>query len=297
MNLRRVITQLFLVTLCSAFIAPSQLAAAEPDAVVWNTEGFEAPESAHYDSASKAIFVSNVVGSPIEKDGKGHISRLGLDGKVLTREWVKGLNAPKGLRVHNGRLWVADIDQVLAIDVKTAKIVSRTAVPDARFLNDLEVAADGTVYVSDTLRSNIVQLRLGKVSTLLESDKLESPNGLLIDNGRLVIGAWGLTTDFTTKVPGRLLAIDLATKKLSPISLQPVGNLDGVEPDGSGGYFVSDWNAGTVMHLPARGRQKLLIEGLKGAADLGIVPGRQLLIVPRMNENLVTAYDLKKLGK
>ena len=78
---------------------------------LWNLTGdFQAPESAYYDAASKAVFVSSINGQILERDGNGYISRLTPDGKIVSARWVTGLNAPKGLRSSGGTLWVSDID-------------------------------------------------------------------------------------------------------------------------------------------------------------------------------------------
>ena len=42
---------------------------------------------------------------PDGRDGKGRISKLGLDGTVVTADWFTALNAPKGLRSFGGTLW------------------------------------------------------------------------------------------------------------------------------------------------------------------------------------------------
>ena len=78
------------------------------------------PESVYLDEGSGYLYVSQINGNPGEKDGNGRISKLGLDGSVVTADWVTGLNAPKGLRSFAGTLWVADIDEVLAIDIASA---------------------------------------------------------------------------------------------------------------------------------------------------------------------------------
>src|SRR6478672_8769038 len=70
--------------------------AAEPQKL-WEASGFKQPESVVFDRASGAIYVSNVNGDPMKKDGNGFISKLGPDGKVVTMEWVKGLDSPTGL--------------------------------------------------------------------------------------------------------------------------------------------------------------------------------------------------------
>ena len=72
------------------------------------------PESVYLDEGSGYLFVSQIDGQPNEKDGKGRISKLGLDGTVVTADWFTALNAPKGLRSFGGTLWVADMDEVSA---------------------------------------------------------------------------------------------------------------------------------------------------------------------------------------
>jgi sugar lactone lactonase YvrE len=120
---------------------------------LWNlTSGFQAPESAYYDAASKAIFVSSINGQILERDGNGYISRLTPDGEVVNAKWVTGLNAPKGLRSSGGTLWVSDIDEVVAVDISSGKITQRVKIDGAQFLNDLATGPDGTVYVSDSTR-------------------------------------------------------------------------------------------------------------------------------------------------
>ena len=114
-------------------------------------EGMNAPESVYFDEASGSIFVSQIVGAPDQRDGEGHITRLDSDGNVVDAAWVEGLDAPKGLRSHDGTLWVADIDRLIGISIETGEIVSEVAIDGAVFLNDVATGDDGTVYVSDML--------------------------------------------------------------------------------------------------------------------------------------------------
>lgn len=60
-----------------------------------------------------------VNGQPTEKNGKGFIARLSTKGEVLTLEWAKGMDAPKGMGLAGDLLWVTDIDRLHAIDTKT----------------------------------------------------------------------------------------------------------------------------------------------------------------------------------
>jgi DNA-binding beta-propeller fold protein YncE len=77
---------------------------------LWEATGFKQPESAVFDRAAGAIYVSNVNGDAMKKDGNGFISKLGPDGKVVAIEWIKGLDSPTGLALANGKLYAADVD-------------------------------------------------------------------------------------------------------------------------------------------------------------------------------------------
>lgn len=257
------------------------------------TEGMNGPESAYVDLDTGLLFVSQVGGGPVDKDGNGRISKLSLDGRVLAADWVTGLNAPKGLRSFRGTLWAADIDEVVGIEIATGKVCCRVKVEGAKFLNDVAVAADGAVYVSDMLLSRIHRVKDGKAGVFAEGEELEFPNGLLAEGVSLVVAAWGKPSeDFSTKVPGRLFRLDLATKAKTLITKEPTGNLDGVESDGRGGYVVSDWIAGKVLHVTKDGVVKVLLTESKGTADHAYLPLQRTLILPRMLDNKTAAYDL-----
>jgi sugar lactone lactonase YvrE len=276
-------------------------ATAAPAAITsgWTvTEGVDAPESVYIDAPSGSIFVSIIGGMPGDRDGNGRIMKLTPDGKVVSAAWVTGLNAPKGLRSYKGTLWTADIDEVVGIDIATGRVASKLKIDGAQFLNDVAVGDDGTVYVSDTMLSKIYAVKDGKAAVFAEGDDIEYPNGLLVDGDRLIVAGWGKPeADFTTKVPGRLFALDLKTKKKTLITPRPFGNIDGLELDGRGGYIITDYQKGLLLHVTSNGESKTLKEFKPGTADLAFVPGRNIAIVPHMNENKIVAYDISDLLK
>ncbi|MBM3817960.1 MAG: hypothetical protein FJW14_02910 [Acidimicrobiia bacterium] len=257
------------------------------------TDGIAAPESVYVDTESGFIFSSQIDGAPDAKDGNGRIVKLGGDGKVIAANWVTGLNAPKGLRSCQGTLWVADLGEVVAIETASGRISSRVALPNAQFPNDVACGPDGTVYVSDMIGNRIYAVQNGTATVFAEGEQLEWPNGLLVENGRLIVGGWGRPeADFTTKVPGRLFALDLKTKAKTPITPKPFANIDGVELDGRGGYVVTDYLAGKVMQVSAAGEVRELRKYMPGTADHAFVPAGNVLVVPHMNENKVASYDV-----
>lgn len=283
----------------------SAAAFAEPKPL-WTTPAklpLEMPESAYYDDASQTIYVSNVgTGGPLAKAHKGWIYAIEClhgsceatkpKGKIVT-----GLNAPKGMGVYRGHLWVTDIDRLVEIDLKTRKILRKIAVPGAKFLNDIAIHPDGRVFVSDTLTSKIHVVDHGKVSVFVAGPELASPNGLLVDGRRLIVAAWGLTKDFTETTSGGLYLIDLKTKKRSawPGLDKPIGNLDGLVRGSGGMFYISDWAASKVYAVTAEGGLRIVAEKLKNSSDLGYAPG--LLLVPEMGANRLSAYRERDLLK
>lgn len=269
----------------------STIVAAEPQKA-WEASGFKNPESVVYDHAAGAIYVSNVDGEPMGKDGNGFVSKLGPDGQVVAIEWIKKLNAPKGLALAGGKLYVADIDELVAIDVAQGAITARYDVPDAKFLNDVTADAQGRVYVSDMVTNSIWALDGGKLSLWLHDDALDHPNGLLAEDEQIVVASWGtMDENAPTKVPGRMRVVDLGTKKVSDLGDSTLaGNLDGVVPDGKGGYFVTDWVNGGLFHVLAEGKATRLLPLKQGSADLGTGPAGSFVVVPMMMDGTVLAY-------
>ena len=277
--------------------APAAAAPAQPPAVKagWVVQDMRTPESAYLEEGSGYLFVSQIDGAPNEKDGKGRISKLGLDGTVVAADWFTGLNAPKGLRSFAGTLWVADLDEVVGIDVASGKENARVKVAGAIFLNDVAVGTEGTVYVSDMLGNKIYAIKDGKAAVFAEGDQLEYPNGLFVEGERLIVGGWGSkpAADFTTKVLGRLYALDLKTKQKTLITKQPVGNIDGVEQEARGGYLITDYLAGKLIQVSPTGESRVVRTFKPGLADHTFLYAQgDILIAPHMNENTVAAYDI-----
>ncbi|MCZ8217420.1 MAG: hypothetical protein O9262_14340 [Cyclobacteriaceae bacterium] len=69
-------------------------------------------ESVIYDSTNQVLYVANINGQPTDKDGNGFIAKLGLDGKIVQAQWVTGMDAPKGMGIYNGKLFVSDIKRI-----------------------------------------------------------------------------------------------------------------------------------------------------------------------------------------
>jgi outer membrane protein assembly factor BamB len=276
------------------FLAGAGALAAELEQA-WQVTGLDGPESAVLDAGEGVLYVSNVNGEPAAADGNGYISKLSLAGEIQDKEWVTGLNAPKGLALHDGKLYVSDIDELVVIDTASGEITARHKAPGATFLNDVTAHQDGRVFVSDMMQNQIWKLEGDQFEVWVEDQALENPNGLLAEQDRLVVGAWGKPNeDFSTDVPGHLKAVDYQSKEITSIGPgDPIGNLDGVEPDGQGGYLVTDWFSGGLYDIGADGKAEMIMDLNQGSADHEFVEDENLAVIPMMMDGTVNAYKIR----
>lgn len=280
----------------TAAIAALSTSALADLATKWSLAGFSHPESVYLDIPQQVLYVSNVNGAPLDKDGNGFISKVTRDGKLITLKWIEGLNAPKGMVMRGHTLYVTDIDKLVEIDTKSGKITNSYPAEGAVFLNDPAVDAAGNVYVSDIAKRKIWQLKDGKMSIWFDKEDLMHINGLrVIYGGKLLVAGWGreMNDDGSTKVLGNLMTIDLATKEIKNLGGgQPVGNLDGIGRDAHGNFLVTDFIKGALYRIKKDGTFETLIDLPAGSADLDVIDKGQTAVIPVMMENTVTAYEV-----
>jgi sugar lactone lactonase YvrE len=282
----------FVIGLLAALLV-CDAAAAEPK-LVFEVKGLEQPESVVQDPATGALYVSNIVGAVMQKDGNGYIAKLKPDGAIATKSWVKGLNAPTGLALHDRTLYVADVDELIEINVASGEIAKRYPAKGAIFLNDVAVGEDGTVYVSDTPMNTIWRLKDGTFEPWFANDVLNGPNGLLVQDGKLIVASFGkLPGEGQKQELGGLLAVDIEKQAVSTVgSNDKLGNLDGLQALQPGVYLVTDWAAGGLYRIDAKGKYDRLLKLGKGSADFVYFPDKKLALIPIMLSNSLVAYTL-----
>lgn len=247
---------------------------------LWETKNLPTPESTLFVERDKVLYVSLIDGGSMEKDGKGGIARLNLDGSVKDQDWVTGMDAPKGLHIHEDLLYVADLTAVLVVDVITGNEIRRIEVPGSIMLNDVTGDDNGIIYVSDTRANKIFQIKNNQVSLFL--DNTANVNGLKFYNNNLY-----------ALVDKELWKVD-ASKKVQVIAKGFALPGDGLEPVGKGDFLVSCWG-GLLYYVYADGRNDLLLDvrGKMNTADIGFDPKTNTIYVPTFNNNSVKAFKLQ----
>ncbi len=239
-------------------------------------------ESVLFDPNNNLLYVSCINSvSAGKKDMDGFIARLGLDGKIITRKWVTGLSAPKGMGIDRQTLYVTDIDRLVAIDIASGKITRTWPVKGASFLNDIAVAEDGSVYFTDTNTNTVYALKEGQVITVLMDQQLGGANGVYVEGNQLLV---------TGSNSGQVYRLDLSTLRVQMVADSIPGG-DGVEKYGPG-WLVSNW-AGEIYHIGATGRITEILDSREArlnAADIEVVEDKRLLLIPTFYGNCLTAY-------
>jgi outer membrane protein assembly factor BamB len=251
---------------------------------VWtSTEGLNVPESSCYNADDKTIYVSNIVGMHNIKDGMGYISKLNEKGEFIEKEWVKGLNAPKGIACTKTSLYVTDIDRVIEVDLKTGKIEKTYQNRKSKSLNDVAIASDGRVYISDSGGNCIFYVAKDSLEVFMESDQLSAMNGILANDNLLYLGS-----------KGNFISVGQKTKAITILS-ENVGYLDGILMVDQNKFITSDFGGKAQLIEPGKGVELLIntTEMKINAADLGFIPSQKLLLVPTFYDNKVVAYKLK----
>lgn len=266
--------------LLSAILITPNLTAQHSLEKLWATDTvLTKPESVLFDAISKSLFVSNI--GDILKEGMGSISKIGLDGKIIKRDWVKGLTAPKGLGLYKNKLYAAEQNTVAVIDVSTEAIVQRIPVEEAEFLNDIAIDEKGIVYVSDSRKNKVHKIENGKASVYLEN--MNSVNGLLAKGKYLYL------------LTGTTLQKADENKKLSTLADGIEGGADGIEMIRDNEFIVTGWG-GMIYYVKEDGSKQTLSDTRDkkiNAADLGYDPNSKTIYIPEMSQNCVVAYKLK----
>lgn len=270
----------------SAAPAPTERVAFAADpTMLMEVTGFSGPESVIWDSIQDVYFVANINGDPTAKDGNGFISRVRPDGAIDSLRFIGAgrdsvfLHAPKGMAIIGSTLWVADIDRVRAFHRETGTPVGGIdlSARGVEFLNDVEIGADGSLYVSETATDRIFRVEPSlRLTTILEGGELDGPNGLLWDHA----GARLLIASFNG---GKVLAWTPGDSTTTVVATGPEG-LDGFARFHDGAIYVSTLSGNAVLALGADALTSV-IASVASPADIRADAHRGRLLVPMLDQD------------
>jgi SMP-30/Gluconolactonase/LRE-like region len=257
---------------------------------------FRFSESLSYD-ADRDLYVSINAGMPQEMiQNDGYVSLVNPDGSAHTLKWIGAsragltLNHPLGSDIANGLLYVVDIDTVRWFDMKTGEPKGQVQVPGVIRFNDLEVAADGTIYATQTgLPGDATSWKVYKVtpqgqsSVVVTGAPLSMPNGIAFDaKGNLVVVNIGSNDVHTFTPDGKLVTTEQAVDP---------GN-DGIVVTADGTKYVSSVRQGTVSRIRPGQKAEVVASGIPSAASMTYDSKRNRLVIPMNDWNAIAIVEL-----
>jgi hypothetical protein len=273
-------------------------------------------ESCSYDTTRGVIVVPNRGVAQNVQTNNAWISFINHDGSVHTARWVGiqnpgdprttmttplVLNEPLGSDIANGVLYLADRDGgtnpndplvsvVRKFDMKSGMPAGEIRVDKSTGFNDLEVAADGTIYATQTgvggqnPDPNSWQVwkitPSGQASMFVQGAPLRQPNGIAFDEkGNVVVVNIGNAEVQTFSPEGKLLKTEMA--------VQP-GN-DGLVIMKDGTKYVSSVQQGGVSRIRPNQPAELIAQNIPNPASMCYDEGANQLVIP-MNANNGLAF-------
>ena len=272
-------------------------------------------ESCSYDAERGVIVVPNRGVPQIVQGNNGWVSFINHDGSVHTARWIgvqnptaRGgltpplvLNEPFGSDIVKGILYVADLDGGTMANEPTVAVIRRfnlrtgapageTRVERSTWLNDIEVAEDGTIYATqsgdrgDNANPATWQVwkisPAGQASVFVQGPPLRVPNGIAFDSqGNIVVVNVGDSAVLTFSPAGQLLKTETAAQSGS----------DGlvIMPDGT--KYVSSVVNGGVSRIRPGKPAELIARNIPNAASMCYDAGANQLVIP-MNPNNGLAF-------
>jgi hypothetical protein len=248
--------------------------------------GVGTPESVAYDPREKVFYAGDFGGpasTSADKDGKGKINKITLDGKV-TDSGLKPaagqppMNKPKGIWIRGNRLWVADLDAVWVFDLKTKQ--GKRLEVGTSYANDVTVVRN-VLYITDNrndvvlsvVPANFLKSKKDPKITKIVSGKGINPNGIYPSrNGSLLLGGFKSKDD-----PHGIYELGLGQE--AKLISKPIGLVDGIYQMRNGEIIATDWVTNSLFQWNEKMGVRKLVGDIKGPADFCVIRNKQGLLV------------------
>jgi Cu-Zn family superoxide dismutase len=222
------------------------------------------PEGIAYHAESGAAFVSGA--------GDGSLHRIDLASGDVDTGLVPGSRPPFGiigLAVGDDDLWAAGgmTGEILRFDVASGELEATLSTPEAEstFLNDLVVAPNGDVYVTDSNRPVLFRVPDGgdEVEAWLDLDGTPIPFGEGINLNGIVVSEDGESLIVVHMASGTLYRIDIASRDVDPI------DLGGATVEAGDGMVLER----TTLYIVQNGPDQVSVVELAGDLARGEIAG------------------------
>jgi hypothetical protein len=210
----------------------------------------------------------------------GFLTLLSTTGEVISWSVVDGLDAPLGMALVDKQLYVVDNNRVKVFHWPSYRLLE-TVDLDASVANDIAVAPDGTIYVTDMARDQvIVHTPDGSGSVLGGAPRFKRANGIHIDGENLYVGGT------------RLWRVNLDTGLATTIGPEWITDVDGIEIEADGTLQITP-AAGPLIRYRSDDEFEILGGEGVSSANHGFAANLKLALIPTGWDNTVIAIRIE----
>ncbi len=231
------------------------------------SQNYSSAESVEWDPINEQWLVSNGF-NIIADDGLGNKTIFSNDGTSY------------GLEVMGDVLYGLTGSALKAIDLNTKETLFELNISGAGFLNGLTNDGESTLYATDFSNREVIKIDVSDINQptyeTFISNTFETPNGILYDgeNDRLLYVTW--------QSNAKVKAIDLTTKAITTIVNTNLDNIDGIDDDAEGNFYLSSWSPDiiTKYNQDFTLSEVITTPTLNNPADIGFDKDNMVLAIP-----------------
>ncbi len=233
-------------------------------------------ESLEYDPIENRFFSSTNGSSIVQRAEDGTISFFG-----------SGLQASYGMEVMNNTLFAIDGNTVYGYDLTSESEVMQISIAGAAFLNGMASDGNNRLWVTDFSAKRIHEIDVSDydnpLAALVVANTLTTPNGIVYDEveDRLIFVNWGQNAP--------VKQVSLPGYEVSTLVTTALGNIDGIDNDGSDNFYISSWSPNRITRYNSDFSVSEIITapGISSPADICYAQPIDTLAIPNGN-NTVT---------
>ncbi|WP_033959697.1 T9SS type A sorting domain-containing protein [Psychroserpens jangbogonensis] len=231
------------------------------------SQNYSNAESVEYDPINDRWLVSN--GNRIlSDDGQGNLSYFGTG------------TTSYGIEVMGNTVFGIQGSNIVGYDLTTEQQVTTVTISGASFLNGMTSDGVNTIYVTDFGQDKIHEIDFSNfatpVATQIVANTQNTPNGVLYDgdNNRLIYTSWGNNA--------QIKQVDLSNNQVSTIITTSLGNIDGIDDDAAGNFYVSSWTPDRITKYDSnfQNPETVTTPSLNNPADIGINKATGIMGIP-----------------
>lgn len=241
-------------------------------------QNYQNAESVEYDPVYKRWLVANG-DNIIEDDGYGNLS-------VFSPE-----DATHGMEVLGNKLYLIDNNVIRVFDLELQLMQGWVEISGASFLNGMTSDGGNNLYVTDFGAGKIYKVDVTFYYDMtyeeIVSNTNSTPNGIVYDgdNNRLIFVNWGSNAT--------IMAVDLSDNTVSTILSTNLQNIDGIDEDNEGNYYIASWNPDQISKFDkdfANPLEVITTPFINNPADIGYSLQNDTLAIPVGNNVVFVSF-------